>query len=263
MKPHLSVLDCVVWASAAALHAILGLIIRLSGVHRRLPFFTTQIYLCLTCNIVCYFLYRSAFLTAYTFVNYSTELIVDGLYGLFLWREVYLTTFGPPSSLPDWVPPRFLLYVGGLYVAVLVTGAMLPPPWMRPVVVAMVFLAHSLRGILAAVCIVLIVYSFRLGISWSRSILMLTSGLAFSVVAQLAAAYSRHFVLPRHIVILYQISSVAYLITLLVWLLAVLMEKVEIETETATPEMVGELRKQMDNIAGIADAWILHKESNR
>ncbi|HLJ25293.1 MAG TPA: hypothetical protein VKY85_01135 [Candidatus Angelobacter sp.] len=258
MKLHLSTLEYAIWFSAALLHATLGVVITVRGVHRRLPFFATQIYFCLASNIVCYLLAQKASLLTYAFANFGSTIIVDALYGCFLWREVYLTTFGPRMFLPAWVPYRFFVYTSGLYAAVLVTGVLLPAPWLGSALAAMAFLTRSLLGIMAAVCIVLIFYSVRLGISWRRDTLILTAGLLFSTATELAAAYSRYFVSAEAVPVLRQISSFSYLVTLALWMWGVSTQRVE--SEAATPEMLRQIDGELDRSAESASAWISLRE---
>lgn len=260
MRTQFSSLTYDLWFTIMALHVLLCVLVTLRRTVVRLPFFAVHVYLCLVSNIACYTASQTASASAYLYMERSGGLLVYAILALFLWRDVYLRIFGPRISLPYWVPARVVLCTAILYVAVLVTAITLPDRWIVTSLVPLDVANRAALGIIAAISAVLILYSFRLGISWEPSTLAITAGLAFSSISDLAASYIRHTLSLAVGSILRNAGMVAYLVTLLVWVGAVLAEK--IESETATPEMVADLKKEMDEVARVADAWILHRESN-
>nr|HLJ26545.1 hypothetical protein [Candidatus Angelobacter sp.] len=253
MKLYLQSIDYSLWFLAGALHAVLGVLLVARGVWKRLPFFSAQVYVCLASNVACYVIAQNGTLANYAYTNFGGTLIVDALLAGFLWREVYLTTFGPRVSLPEGVPVRVFLYVAALYAAVIVTGSLLPDVWLRSAFPAMTVAARWLLGALAAASIVLLVYSFRLGISWRRHTLILASGLAFTTVGELAASYLYSFVSPAGAAILRQSSTAAYLVTLVLWIWGVACVR---KPEVITQEMLRTLKDEFTDITRLAPALL-------
>lgn len=244
MKPYLSHFDYATWFVAIALHAALITLLAWRKLYERMPFFFSQVGVCLISNVICYVTAMRASPAAYFCVVLSSGLIVNALLGLFLWQEVYLTTFGPRRSLPDWIWMRVLLYVGTLYGAVLAANLLMPEHWLYQTLGVAGLLNRTSTGMLATVSIVLLIYSAVLGISWRRHTLILTVGLAFSSIMELAASYANSLFTPTGAVFLRHSSTVAYLITLVLWILGgALTEEMDDVTYEELLVLQGELSR--------------------
>lgn len=252
MTSHLATVDWICWVVILLLHQLLIALLLIHRLYRRLLYFTFYAGICFVSNVVCFCLAINASPLAAAYANYVSGIFAYSALAGFVWREVYLVTFGPRRSLPDEIPARVFFWITGFYAAVLVTTAG-PSPWLTLTLPILGMIERAMLGAICASIIVILTYSFMTGISWRKHTLALAIGVALSSTIEMTGLYLGPHASRSAAMLLRESTTGAYLISLALWLWAVThVEK----QEPITPEMLDTIQQHFTEMQNAAFLYL-------